>query len=73
MLEIYMFEEMKPSCRENRRQLLPNFRDVSNCLGLLGNPCSQQIRDQGQAAELQKQHRSIKRFGNRPLRRELVI
>lgn len=40
MLEVQVFEKMKPSGREKRRQLLPNFGNLANCLGLSGDPGS---------------------------------
>ena len=45
MLEIKVFEKVKPACRENWRQSLPKFGNLSNCLRLSGDPCSQQICD----------------------------
>ena len=47
MLEVEVLEKMQPSCRDNRRQLLPNFGNFANCLRLSGDSCSQQIRNQG--------------------------
>ena len=53
--------------------MLPNLDNSSNGLRLSRDPGSQQVRDQGQVAELQKKHRTIKRLSNRSLGGELLV
>jgi hypothetical protein len=64
---------MKCACRGSGPELRPNLGYLSNRLRLSRDPVSQQVRDQGQVAELQKKHRNIKRLANRSLGGELVV
>jgi hypothetical protein len=73
MLKLNVFHKMKCACRGSWPEVLPNPRNFSNRLSLSGDPGSQPVRNQGQVAELQKKHCTVKCLGNRALGGKLLV